>query len=239
MESRRLAALLAALLVVAAGVGLVDPFEPRPEREPVALDGGPAAAVQDALRQAATGDYTLRITVGAPEEAGGTLTVARVENSEREVLIRSVDSGPTYLSYANPHASWEGRPGHLERGAGERDDRYTPFRRVDALSDPAGNVTVERVAATESTVIYRIGGPLAFRLGGWEPVAGERATMTVVVDRETRTLSRARFVRTPLNESGGERHVTAYDFSAWGETEVRRPSSAGYSLAEFLRDVAS
>jgi hypothetical protein len=233
---RRARALLGATVLVAAAlvVGVADPLATTPSRDPVALDAPPADAARDALRQARTGDYTLRVAFRAPNGSERVVTVARVESSERELLSESAGDRPEYLTYVNEHVGWRGPPGDLERGAGDF-AAHLPFPHLGAID--AGDVT--RSVTDERLVLRVTDDETALALTGYDPEVGGNATVTVVVDRSSRTLVRTTFVRRWRADNETEYEGYTYRFSEWGETEVTRPPGAGYSLPEFLRDAVS
>jgi hypothetical protein len=233
VHRRSLAALV--LVVLASGalaVGVADPGATAPDRTPVAVDAPPAAAVESALRQAETGDYRVRVSLRDRNGSERDRLVAHVSHATREVRVRSADGRPPFLTYANAHVGWRGRPGDLERGAGTADAHDTPFRDVEVSA-------AELVTASADAVTYRVrDDATALRAVGYDPDYGGNATLTVVVNRTSGTLSRVVFERRVVDD-GVSYWGTVWRFSRWGAVDVRRPPGAGYSLAEFLSDAVS
>jgi len=234
---RAVLAWLLALGLVAAtlGVAVADPLATPPDREPVDLAGPPAEALERVLRTTETRDYTVSLAFRDEAGTGETRTVVQVENSEREVLGRSAGDGPETLTYANEHVGFRGRPGDLERGAGTWDDHNAPLGHLDALD----GTDVTRTAANGTTTFRVAADAAAKRLVGYDAGVRGNATLTAVVDTEQRRLERLTFERRWTEDGERERRGAVWRFSDWGETDVKRPPGAGYSLAEFLYDATA
>lgn len=250
MHRRRLVTVAVVLALGAAWLTVGDPLAATPHREPVDLDAPPAVAVHQALSQPAAGDYEATVARRNATGASRTLATYRVENSDRQAIVRTPDVNPDYLAFANDHVTWRGYDGVLERSGDGFDDGQTPYRHVDRVRDRGD--AVRRLAANDSVAVYRITDTdLAYAVQHGTLDVTDRptpradawcATLTVAVDRADRTLARARFdLARNVGANGTVRETvsTVTTFDDWGTTRVRRPAGAGYSLAEFLRDAVS
>lgn len=243
-----LVALLATLAVV--GVQLADPLRGPPEAPALDYDAPPGELARDALAQAPARDHAVEWRVVDPDDGRSATRVAyRVDADDRQLRAVSHQLDTPYVTFANEHVRWQGFRGELRfEGTGPGwNGTASRFRHVDRLAS-APNVSR---SANASAVVVRVDDTDT----AWALVHGRRnvtdteraseeayrANLTVVVDRETDAPRRVvyRFARSPDgNASARERRVAVYAYDRWDDVDATRPPGAGYTLVEFVADLA-
>jgi hypothetical protein len=256
MDRLRLALLGVGCLAVVTvvGVQLADPLERGPEAPAVDYDDPAGELAADALRQEPARDHVVAYWFGKPGQLRAnqskTLVRIRVDADTRRARAVSNRSGHRVDTFANEHVVWQGFDGDL-RYEGRGDP--TPYRALGSRFDhlellpSAPNVT-KTVNGSTAVVHVRDTDTAYALVEGRRNITDDeyareerfRANLTIVVDRETDTPRRVVywFARSP-DGNGSQRRVTAtvYEYR-WQSVEVERPSGVGYTLAEFLFDLA-
>lgn len=241
-------AILIVLLVVSAVsvVRLVDPTAKAPAEPQINLSEPPEEIAHAALLSTEKRDFTVefsrRQTVTKTNRSLSDDRRIEYDNKDKQARadISAGDGNRTY--FANPYFRWT----RIHDTTQKTESRNRPRDRFHNEDILYSCDCVRLDGENETTLVLVIGDTNAasqLRYGKAPRLSDENITITLYIDKNSESLQRAVVdYRLPQLSNGERTGATVVgkgvdEYSDWGETDVRRPSWAGYSFREIFADL--